>query len=50
MLFRSDPEFYDKFLKSFNIPEFSTMEIDLTPGKIRDLAKEEAVPAKWFVK
>jgi len=47
---QKDPEFYDKFLKSFNIPEFSTIEIDLTPGKIRELAKEEAVQAKWYKK
>ncbi|MBK7629056.1 MAG: PD40 domain-containing protein [Bacteroidales bacterium] len=47
---QKDPEFYDKFLKSFNIPEFSTIEIDLTPGKIRDLAKTEAVQAKWYKK
>lgn len=47
---QKDPEFYDRFLKSFNIPEFSTMEIDLTPGKIRELVKTEAVQAKWFVK
>jgi hypothetical protein len=47
---QKDPEFYDKFLKSFNIPEFSTMEIDLTPGRIRELAKTEAVPAKWYKK
>ena len=47
---QKDPEFYNKFLKSFNIPEFSTMQIDLNPGKIRDLAKTEAVPAKWYKK
>ncbi len=47
---QKDPEFYNKFLKSFNIPEFSTIEIDLNPGKIRELAKKEAIPAKWYKK
>ena len=47
---QKDPEFYDKFLKSFNIPEFSAMEINLTPGRIRKLAETEAVPAKWYKK
>jgi len=45
---QSDPEFYKSFLKSYNIPEFSTVKIDLNPGKIRKLAKTAPVPAKWF--
>jgi len=44
---QEDPEFYQRFLKSFNIPEFSTVEIKLNPGEIRKLAKTEAIPAKW---
>lgn len=44
---QEDPEFYNHFLKSFNIPEFSTVEINLNPGEIRDLALKEAVQAKW---
>ena len=44
---QKDPEFYQRFLKSFNIPEFSTFKIDLNPGEIRKLAKTEATPAKW---
>jgi len=44
---QEDPEFYQRFLKSFNIPEFSTVEIKLNPGDIRKLAKTEATPAKW---
>jgi len=44
---QEDPEFYQKFLKSFNIPEFSTIEINLNPGEIRKLSKTEATPAKW---
>jgi hypothetical protein len=43
-----DPDFYDGFLKSFNIPEFSTFKIDMNPGEIRRLAKTVATPAKWF--
>ncbi|NEW80882.1 MAG: hypothetical protein GZ094_00730 [Mariniphaga sp.] len=44
---QEDPEFYQRFLKSFNIPEFSTVEIKLNPGDIRKLSKTEATPAKW---
>jgi len=45
---QEDPEFYQRFLKSFNIPEFSTIKIDLNPGEIRKFAKTEATPAKWY--
>ena len=45
---QEDPEFYCRFLKSFNIPEFSTIKIDWNPGEIRKLAKTEAIPAKWY--
>ncbi|MGC1391232.1 MAG: cytochrome C biosynthesis protein [Bacteroidales bacterium] len=44
---QEDPEFYKGFLKSFNIPEFSTEKIDMNPGEIRRLAKTPATPAKW---
>jgi hypothetical protein len=47
---QKDPEFYQGFLKSFNIPEFSTEKINLTPGKIRKLARTDAVQAKWYKK
>ena len=47
---QEDPEFYGRFLKSFNIPEFSTTDIKLTPGKIRKLAKTVAVQSKWATK
>jgi hypothetical protein len=47
---QKDPEFYNRFLKSFNIPEFSTFEIDLKPGDIRKLAKTEAVQVNWYKK
>ncbi len=44
---QEDPAFYQRFLKSFNIPEFSTFKIDLNPGEIRKLAKTAGTPAKW---
>jgi hypothetical protein len=47
---QKDPEFYDRFLKSFNIPEFSTEKISLNPGEIRKLAKKEAIQVKWYSK
>ena len=45
---QEDPEFYNGFLKSFNIPEFSTHKIEMNPGEIRRLAKTPATPAKWI--
>lgn len=47
---QKDPEFYQGFLKSFNVPEFSTFKIDLNPGDIRKLAKSPAKNAKWYTK
>ncbi len=47
---QKDPEYYNKLLKSFNIPEFSSVKIDLNPGEIRRLANKTAIPAKWFKK
>ena len=44
---QKDPEFYSRLLKSFNIPEFSTTKIDMSPGEIRKLSKTEATQAKW---
>lgn len=44
---QEDPGFYQKFLKSFNIPEFSTFEVKLTPGDIRNLASTQATAAQW---
>lgn len=45
---QKDPEFYIGFLKSFNIPEFSTEKINMNPGEIRRLAKTPAIQAKWY--
>jgi hypothetical protein len=44
---QKDPEFYGRFLKSFNLPEFSTLKVDVSPGKIRKSAKGKALQAKW---
>jgi dipeptidyl aminopeptidase/acylaminoacyl peptidase len=44
---QKDPEFYQRFLKSFNLPEFSTFEVRVNPGKIRKSAEGEALQAKW---
>jgi hypothetical protein len=45
---QKDPEFYQRFLKSFNLPELSTLEIKVNPGKIRKSAKGAALQAKWL--
>jgi Tol biopolymer transport system component len=44
---QKDPEFYGRFLKSFNLPELSTFEVNVNPGKIRKTAKGEAIQAVW---
>jgi len=44
---QKDPEFYDIFLKSFNVPEFSNFKINMNPGKIRDAVTSDAIQAKW---
>jgi hypothetical protein len=44
---QDDPGFYHRFLKSFNLPEFSNIRIDLNPGKIYDAARSTAVQAEW---
>jgi hypothetical protein len=44
---QKDPEFYQRFIKSFNLPEFSTMKVKVNPGKIRKSAKGDALQAKW---
>ena len=47
---QKDPEFYNNFSKSFNIPEFSTEKINLNPGVIRKLAKSAATQASQYPK
>ena len=42
---QKDPEFYHRFLKSYNIPEFSLVKIRVGPGKIRRSAGMPAVQA-----
>jgi hypothetical protein len=44
---QKDPEFYGRFIKSFNLPELSTLEVNVPPGKIRKIAKGKALQAKW---
>jgi len=47
LLPQKDPEFYNRLLKSFNLPEFSTLEVKVNPGTIRKAAQGEAIQAKW---
>ncbi|HSL87090.1 MAG TPA: hypothetical protein VK861_09165 [Bacteroidales bacterium] len=44
---QKDPDFYNRFLKSYNIPEFSSLKIDLNPGRIRRAAASEPIQAGW---
>ena len=44
---QKDPRFYEQFVKTFNIPEFSTSEVSFTPGELRKTATSEPVQVKW---
>jgi hypothetical protein len=44
---QKDPEFYQRYLKSFNVPEFSTLKINVPPGKIARRARGVSLQAKW---
>lgn len=44
---RKNPEYYNTFLKSFNLPEFSNLKIVTEPGKIRNAVTSGAIQAKW---
>lgn len=41
LLPQRDPDFYDRFMKSFNIPEFITGEVELNSYDIAQFAKED---------
>jgi hypothetical protein len=44
---RRDPRFYDRFLKSYNVPEFSQTMLDPIPGKMRKISRSVATQAGW---
>jgi hypothetical protein len=41
MLPLKDPEAYDTFLKSYNVPEFVTTKVDLNPRKLRKVVMSD---------
>ncbi|MEI8113236.1 MAG: cytochrome C biosynthesis protein [Bacteroidia bacterium] len=43
---QEDPEFYNTFLKNYNIPELITGEVTVSPQAIRDKVLETAIAAK----
>jgi Tol biopolymer transport system component len=43
---QKNPEFYNTFIKNYNIPELITGEVPFSQLEIRDKVLEEAVPAK----
>ena len=43
---QENPEFYDTFIKNYNIPELITGEVTVSPLDIRDKVLEDAIPAK----
>jgi hypothetical protein len=45
---QKDSGFYDRFEKTFNIPEFSTIELNMSPGMIRRLSETKAEDARWY--
>lgn len=44
---QKDPEFYLRFLRSYNIPEFMMEPVEITPQEFAAAAKREAVPARF---
>lgn len=44
---QQDPEFYARFLKSYNIPELSNFRVRVKPGKMRKIAEGKAIQAGW---
>ncbi len=42
-----DPRFYNRFMKSYNVPEFSKTIIDPIPGKMRKISGSKAIQAGW---
>lgn len=43
---QKEPEFYDSFIKNYNIPELITGEVNVSPLSMRDKILEEALPVK----
>lgn len=41
---QKDPDFYNNYLLNFNRPELMTGKITVSPQKIRDVAREAAIP------
>jgi hypothetical protein len=44
---QKDPEFYRGFIKTFNVPEFASADVNFKPGKLRKAAGKEAIQAQW---
>lgn len=44
---QKDPSFYDSFLKTYNIPEFSQIKVRFTPGEIRRESRSAPVQTGW---
>jgi len=43
---QEDPDFYNTFIKNYNIPELITGEVVVSPQALRDKVLENAIPAK----
>jgi hypothetical protein len=43
---QENPDFYDTFIKNYNIPELITGEVTVSPLAIRDKVLEDAVPVR----
>lgn len=44
---QEDPDFYQYFARSYNIPEFMKEPVSITPQEFADVAKTEAINAKF---
>jgi len=43
---QKDPDFYDSFIKNYNIPELIKGEVPYSPLELRDVILQPAIPAK----
>jgi hypothetical protein len=48
---QADPDYHRQFMKSYNIPEFMTGPVEITPQRFADVLKnEDGIPVKYVQK
>jgi hypothetical protein len=44
---QADPNYHRMFLKSYNIPEFMSGPVTVSPQSFADLLKQDGIPVKY---